>query len=117
MPSITAAATVFAYPSFYEGFGFPIAQAMAAGVPVITSNISSMPEVVGDARHAHRSAQRDGELAAAHEDTADVAEQAPGHGRKRKRNWREDSRGRTRQNSPPSSSHAWLRNEVSTDSG
>ncbi len=49
LPAITAAATVFAYPSFYEGFGFPIAQAMAAGVPVITSNISSMPEVVGDA--------------------------------------------------------------------
>ena len=49
LPSITAAATVFAYPSFYEGFGFPIAQAMAAGVPVITSNISSMPEVAGDA--------------------------------------------------------------------
>jgi glycosyltransferase involved in cell wall biosynthesis len=48
LPSVTAAATVFAYPSFYEGFGFPIAQAMAAGVPVITSNVSSMPEVVGD---------------------------------------------------------------------
>ena len=48
LPSITAAASVFAYPSFYEGFGFPIAQAMAAGVPVITSNVSSMPEVVGD---------------------------------------------------------------------
>jgi glycosyltransferase involved in cell wall biosynthesis len=48
LPSITAAATVFAYPSFYEGFGFPIAQAMAAGVPVITSNVSSMPEVVSD---------------------------------------------------------------------
>jgi glycosyltransferase involved in cell wall biosynthesis len=47
LPSITAAARVFAYPSFYEGFGFPIAQAMAAGVPVITSNVSSMPEVAG----------------------------------------------------------------------
>jgi glycosyltransferase involved in cell wall biosynthesis len=49
LPSLTAAATVFAYPSLYEGFGFPIAQAMAAGVPVVTSNVSSMPEVVGDA--------------------------------------------------------------------
>ena len=48
LASVTAAACVFAYPSFYEGFGFPIAQAMAAGVPVITSNVSSMPEVVGD---------------------------------------------------------------------
>jgi glycosyltransferase involved in cell wall biosynthesis len=46
---LTAAATVFAYPSLYEGFGFPVAQAMAASVPVITSNVSSLPEVAGDA--------------------------------------------------------------------
>jgi glycosyltransferase involved in cell wall biosynthesis len=46
---ITAAATVFAYPSLYEGFGFPVAQAMAAGVPVVTSNVSSLPEIAGDA--------------------------------------------------------------------
>jgi glycosyltransferase involved in cell wall biosynthesis len=45
---LTAAATVFAYPSLYEGFGFPVAQAMAAGVPVLTSNVSSLPEVAGD---------------------------------------------------------------------
>jgi glycosyltransferase involved in cell wall biosynthesis len=46
---LTAAAAVFVYPSLYEGFGFPVAQAMAAGVPVVTSNISSLPEVAGDA--------------------------------------------------------------------
>ena len=46
---LTAAATVFAYPSLYEGFGFPVAQAMAAGVPVITSNVSALPEIAGDA--------------------------------------------------------------------
>jgi len=46
---LTAAATVFVYPSFYEGFGFPVAQAMAAGVPVVTSDVSSLPEVAGDA--------------------------------------------------------------------
>jgi alpha-1,3-rhamnosyl/mannosyltransferase len=40
---------VFAYPSLYEGFGFPVAQAMAAGVPVITSNISALPEIAGGA--------------------------------------------------------------------
>jgi glycosyltransferase involved in cell wall biosynthesis len=45
---LTAAAAVFAYPSLYEGFGFPVAQAMAVGVPVVTSNISSLPEVAGD---------------------------------------------------------------------
>ncbi|HEV3333740.1 MAG TPA: glycosyltransferase family 1 protein [Bryobacteraceae bacterium] len=46
---LTAAATVFAYPSLYEGFGFPVAQAMAAGVPVITSNVSALPEITGNA--------------------------------------------------------------------
>ena len=39
----------FIYPSFYEGFGIPILEAMYFGCPVITSNISSMPEVAGDA--------------------------------------------------------------------
>ena len=46
---LTAAATVFAYPSLYEGFGFPVAQAMAAGTAVVTSNVSSLPEIAGDA--------------------------------------------------------------------
>ncbi|MGA2595873.1 MAG: glycosyltransferase family 1 protein [Bryobacteraceae bacterium] len=48
MPSLTAGATAFVYPSLYEGFGFPIAQAMAAGVPVITSNTSCLPEIAGE---------------------------------------------------------------------
>lgn len=43
------AAQVFVYPSLYEGFGLPILEAMASGVPVIGSNVSSIPEVVGDA--------------------------------------------------------------------
>jgi alpha-1,3-rhamnosyl/mannosyltransferase len=49
LPGITAGATVFAYPSLYEGFGFPVAQALAAGTPVLTSNVSSLPEVTGPA--------------------------------------------------------------------
>lgn len=40
---------LFLYPSFYEGFGIPVLEAMAFGIPSITSNISSMPEVAGDA--------------------------------------------------------------------
>jgi glycosyltransferase involved in cell wall biosynthesis len=43
------AADLFVYPSQYEGFGLPPLEAMACGVPVITSNASSLPEVVGDA--------------------------------------------------------------------
>ena len=42
-------AKLFLFPSIYEGFGLPIPEALAKGVPVITSNISSMPEVAGDA--------------------------------------------------------------------
>src|SRR5579864_74756 len=49
LPALTAGATVFAYVSFYEGFGLPVGQAMAAGVPVLTSIVSALPEVVGDA--------------------------------------------------------------------
>lgn len=44
-----AAASVFAFPSLYEGFGMPPLEAMACGTPVVTSNTSSLPEVVGDA--------------------------------------------------------------------
>lgn len=43
------AAQLFVYPSLYEGFGLPVLEAMTCGCPVITSNISSLPEVAGDA--------------------------------------------------------------------
>ena len=49
LPAYYSGAEVFALPSLYEGFGFPVLEAMACGCPVITSNNSSLPEVVGEA--------------------------------------------------------------------
>jgi glycosyltransferase involved in cell wall biosynthesis len=49
LPVLFNAAAVFVYPSLYEGFGLPPLEAMACGVPVVCSNVASLPEVVGDA--------------------------------------------------------------------
>ena len=48
LPLIYAGAHGFAFPSLYEGFGLPVLEAMASGIPVLTSNVSSMPEVGAD---------------------------------------------------------------------
>lgn len=47
--ALLTGADALMFPSRYEGFGFPILEAMAVGIPVLTSNVSSMPEVAGDA--------------------------------------------------------------------
>lgn len=49
LPALYGGAAVFAYPSFYEGFGLPVAEAMACGTPTLSSDRSSIPEVAGDA--------------------------------------------------------------------
>jgi glycosyltransferase involved in cell wall biosynthesis len=49
LASYYRAADVFVFPSIWEGFGWPPLEAMACGTPVVTSNVASLPEVVGDA--------------------------------------------------------------------
>ncbi|MCS6870921.1 MAG: glycosyltransferase family 1 protein [Anaerolineae bacterium] len=49
LPALYSGAEAFALPSFWEGFGLPVLEAMACGVPVLTSNVSSLAEIAGDA--------------------------------------------------------------------
>lgn len=49
LPALYSLADVFAFPSWYEGFGLPVLEAQACGTPVVAANNSSLPEVVGDA--------------------------------------------------------------------
>jgi glycosyltransferase involved in cell wall biosynthesis len=49
LPALFSAADLFLFPSLYEGFGLPVLEAMACGTPVVCSNTSSLPEIVGDA--------------------------------------------------------------------
>jgi glycosyltransferase involved in cell wall biosynthesis len=49
LPTLYSEANLFLFASLYEGFGLPLLEAMACGVPVITSNASSLPEVAGEA--------------------------------------------------------------------
>jgi glycosyltransferase involved in cell wall biosynthesis len=83
LAALYSLATVFAYPSLWEGFGLPVVEAMACGTPVLTSNVSSLPEVAGDAAVLVPPADVDAIAAGLHrlaeDDTlrADLAERGP----------------------------------------
>ena len=64
LAALLAEATVLAYPSLYEGFGFPPLQAMRAGVPVVATRAGSLPEVLGDAALMMDAGDHDGLVAA-----------------------------------------------------
>lgn len=49
LPALYRGASLFVFPSFYEGFGLPVLEAMACGTPVVCSDVSSLPEIAGDA--------------------------------------------------------------------
>lgn len=49
LPALYSGAEAFVFPSIYEGFGLPVLEAMSCGVPVVTANVSSLPEIVGKA--------------------------------------------------------------------
>ncbi len=51
LAALYAACSAFVYPSFYEGWGLPVAEALSMGAPTVTSNVSSLPEVAGDAAY------------------------------------------------------------------
>jgi glycosyltransferase involved in cell wall biosynthesis len=76
LPAIFAAATLFTFPSLYEGFGLPPLEAMACGTPVVCSNTSSLPEVVGDAALTVDPTDTDALRAALHRVLSDIEFQA-----------------------------------------
>ena len=85
-PAIISGATMLVYPSHFEGFGMPPLEAMACGVPVITADNSSLPEVVGDAAIMVDSHDAQGLVEAIHrslDDAEAIAEQSLISGPKR----------------------------------
>lgn len=96
LPALYSGATVFAFPSLYEGFGLPVLEAMACGAPVICSNTSSLPEIVGDAAITLDPLDQESWTAAMGEliekETLQEEMQEKGLQRARKYSWKETAR-------------------------
>jgi glycosyltransferase involved in cell wall biosynthesis len=96
LPALYAGATAFVLPSVYEGFGLPVLEAMAAGTPVVTTNVTALPETAGGAAllvEPEPEALRDALLGL----VGDEAEQArlrnAGLGRAQEFSWEHTARG------------------------
>lgn len=92
LPLLYAASDLFVFPSYYEGFGMPIVEAMACGVPVIASNASAMPEAIGEAGlmfEADRAEALADSMVAVLENPAQMAKmREAGHMQARKFSWK-----------------------------
>ena len=96
LPSLYAGAEALLFPSLYEGFGIPVLEAFACGTPVITSNLSALPEVAGDAAVMvdPRDEQQIADALAEVLGDEDLREELSERGRRRltKFDWRETAR-------------------------
>ena len=96
LPALYNTADLFAFPTRYEGFGLPVLEAMACGIPSVTANNSCMPELVGDAALLVDSADTDGIAAAMAQALLDPLVrqrlQLAGFARARRFGWREAAR-------------------------
>jgi O-antigen biosynthesis alpha-1,3-mannosyltransferase len=93
LPGLYAGAAAVVYPSWYEGFGLPVLEALAAGVPVVASDVPALREVAGDAPPASVDALADAIQRSLEPDQQSAAERGRRRQRAKRYSW--DDAGRT----------------------